>query len=197
MIRSFLIKLGAAALVFFALAAGWSTGDARADVIIAKSGIGGRTQLVDPMDAVCEHKTYLEYIDPQTARRIWVHPSYVRQRGVSGEAIYARVRIRQYYATGWQDRFVTGWQSYKLMPGVPGYYINSQTGIQWEAWDFLAAGHYQAYVDYLWYAGGRLVGTATAAAERSDWEVVDDGFGLSAWKGSTDPGQVGYCFLPI
>jgi hypothetical protein len=195
LIRSVLIKLGATVLAS-AIAVSWLTDSAQADVIIAKSGIGGRTQLVDPMDAVCEHKTYLEYIDPQAVRKIWVHPSYVRQRGVSGEAIYARVRIRQYYATGWYNRFVTAWQSYKLMPGIPGYYINSQTGIQWEAWDFLPAGYYQAYVDYEWWAGGRRVGTATLAAERSDWEATPDGWDPEAWLGDTAPGQVGYCYLP-
>jgi hypothetical protein len=195
LIRSVLIKLGATVLAS-AIAVSWLTDSAQADVIIAKSGIGGRTQLVTAMAAACEHSTSLPYWDPQPERVIWVVPSWVRQRGVTGEAIYARVRIRQYYATGWYNRFVTGWQSYKLMPGVHAYYINAQTDLQWETFPFLDAGYYQAYVDYEWWAGGRRVGTATLAAERSDWEATPDGWDPEAWLGDTAPGQVGYCYLP-
>jgi hypothetical protein len=198
MIRSLLTKVGLTTIASVALAASCLTAPAHADVVISKSGIGGRAQFVNPMNAICEHETL---ITGQPWRTVMVFPSYVRYRNVSGEAVYARVRVKRYYSTGWQDTFVSGWQKYKYTSGLIGdspkwYFFDWQTNYQWEGWASVAAGHYAAYVDYALYAGGQLVGTATMAAERSDWEVEEDIWAPVASLGSTGPGQVGYCTLP-
>jgi hypothetical protein len=202
MIRSFFMKLGVMALASIAIAASGLTGSAQADVIIASSGIGGRAQMIDRVRASCWHKDLDIIYLSQPWRGLLVTPANMRYRGVSGEAVYARVRIKQLYSTGWQDKILTSWQQYKFTQGLTfgtpqWYFFNWQKGVQWEGWDGLAAGSYAAYVEYRWYAGGQLVGTATVGAERSDWEVLEDGWGHVARLGPTVAGQVGYCTLPV